>query len=253
LLLDWQVYIFNYAKVLLHDSQIDSQKPPLADTNSEPETNEEHSSWHRMLFLYKLWWNLSQGSESRPALPTELVIMIFRLADCCVQIPSLNVSTLNDELFTARSHGPLVVRPWIHTVPITAPILKVLRPSTVRLEIDITSRDQGFANSMAASYSWFEIGLHKCQDGGQGTEPRVVLRDGKEMPLVWVIRHNEIATGKFKSETTVLDASHEVWRYLEEGDMLCLRVCAQYPAWANIVKNARFRFLKYFEPGGVTL
>jgi hypothetical protein len=41
---------------------------------------------------------------------------------------------------------------------------------------------------------------------------------------------------------------HEIWRYLEPGDVITVLACAQFGGWANFCKEAKLEFWELFDP-----
>jgi len=219
--------------------------------------------------IHQLWKSLCSGDTSeskkhnRPALPVELVMMVFQHVNCYVILSSLTSTSTPRREYGVQSMGPLSTFKWLITPPLTSDMLHILRRHTTSLELDIESKDQGFVSSKSASYSWFEIALYSSErfeprDTAGGLvpdqEPRTVIDDkGKTQTLSWRFRDNELAGMDWKREISVIEATHEIWNYVEVGDQLCVRMCAQYPSWSNKARDGEMRFRQDFEPSRAPL
>lgn len=96
------------------------------------------------------------------------------------------------------------------------------------------SRDQGWADSKAQSYTWWEVALRRPE--------------GKRSDLGAIrIQHNRVANPEFFEATTRWDSQHPelrstIWlQSLRRGDVIQLVSKAVYPGWVNIVREATIK------------
>ena len=238
-------------------SETDEVTQETDETTSGTEKSTSGSLTEQIFCFYQLWRAFLRGSRSppkRPPLPTNLIAEILRLGDCCVPIPSLSRSAATGCCVISQGFNDRLNDMWFHTLPVQPSILPVLRSSVARLEIDILSRDQGWASDPTASCSWFELVLPErpLTDENIGlNNPRTIVEDGEVKRLVWVFHHNDIASPHWKKSHSVIDENHEVWKYVEAGDVLGVRVCAQYRGWENRARDGSMKVMRYFEPGVV--
>ncbi|KAG7409935.1 Calcium-independent phospholipase A2-gamma [Fusarium oxysporum f. sp. rapae] len=88
------------------------------------------------------------------------------------------------------------------------------------------SRDQGFIDDpLAGNWTWFEIAILKTK---YSEEPRV--KDG--IHLVWVSHRNRFLSKDYGWEEGVeFGKDHDIFRLLEEGNVIAVRLCARFQAW----------------------
>jgi len=180
--------------------------------------------------------SLELGTSTRPGLPVELVIQILRMAHCILPSP-VQLSSTSECRADAGTGEPVVI-PWMSTPPFQRKY--ITRIAGMRLKT--LSRDQGWcSDESAGSWSWFEIAI---LDSENIVKKR---RDGND--VLWVSHRNPIASQEFDWRIGLtFGPDHEVWDYLEDGDMLLVRVCAQYGGWRNIARKATLEFTEWFEP-----
>ncbi|KAF8528377.1 hypothetical protein BU17DRAFT_80686 [Hysterangium stoloniferum] len=205
----------------------------MSDSNiaiAHPEARESRRSYHALAR------SLEAGTPTRPGLPIELVIPILRMAHCIVPSPVEFSSTSNCQA-RAMSHEPVVI-PWMSTPPLQRKDIARL----ASMQLRTFSRDQGWCNDEAAgSWSWFEIAISSAEN--------IVKQKPDGNDLVWLSHRNPIASQELDWRIgDMFGPDHEVWEYLEEGDMLVVRVCAQFGAWQNIAQNGHLQFMEWFEP-----
>ena len=184
--------------------------------------------------------SLEGGYHSRPGLPVELVIYIFRLADCV--LPSERFTMKIDIPCRAKaSSGTISNTIWFSTPPLSRePLSRIASIQLVTL-----SRDQGWCGDPSSgSWSWFEIVILR------GDSQQVVKKSavgGKD--LVWISHHNPIASKQYSwLEGSIFGSDHELWKHLAEGDRIAVRACAQYGGWCCSAMEGFLKADEWFEP-----
>ncbi|OBZ77690.1 hypothetical protein A0H81_01694 [Grifola frondosa] len=203
----------------------------------------------RILFYHSLARSLERGSaslsNSRPPLPRELILSIFRLAELVIPSSSVSCSEQSD----VRSNGNLAEKIWFATPPLRCVDLTKL--AFVKLET--VSRHQGWVSDPACGcWSWFELGILRGRasaDADRTLFSRLKTReDGSR--LSWKSHCNNLhGRGSYDLvEGQTFGTTHELWDCMQEGDAIVVIGAAQYPGWACYGKEAVLRFGKYFEP-----
>jgi len=70
--------------------------------------------------------------------------------------------------------------------------------------------------------------------------------------LQWTSHHNQL--GINTPRLVIGDAfkpEHELWTFLEEGDVIAVYACALYPGWQNTAKSGKLLFWERFDPMGL--
>ncbi|KAM5343873.1 hypothetical protein ACJ41O_012410 [Fusarium nematophilum] len=111
---------------------------------------------------------------------------------------------------------------WFKTAPLTAEAITRLHS----LQLVAESHDQGYRSDLlSSSWSWFEIAIFRNRNS-QG--PRE--KDGIE--LVWEShRHLVSETNYAWAEGVVFGKDHDIFRLLEEGNVIAVRLCARFMNW----------------------
>ncbi|KAG8957629.1 hypothetical protein FRC03_009936 [Tulasnella sp. 419] len=224
-------------------------------------------------FYHALSKSFSKGSSTpghrRPGLPTELIIMIFRMAG--LKHPNYSESTL-EPLHFKPTHSETYPREWKvqswdarraeQCWIITDPLDEKTLYKTASIQLYTWSRDQGWVNDRSqGSWSWFEIGIASepltNDDNSTPTSAQIFdglnvvqkLRPDSKEPLRWRSHSNVLAARNIQEHAgEVFDYHHELWSFIKAGDRLCVYMCAQFGGWSNIAIYGRIRVWKYFEP-----
>lgn len=70
-----------------------------------------------------------------------------------------------------------------------------------------------------------------------------------DVETVWLSHKNPIATPTPEDQWgTVFGPDHEMWKNLQEGDSIGVRVCAQFPGWANHAERGILQIDEWFDP-----
>ncbi|KAI7759009.1 hypothetical protein LZL87_010004 [Fusarium oxysporum] len=121
------------------------------------------------------------------------------------------------------AEGPDIVHKiWFHTQPLDTDTIQRI-PC---MKLVAKSRDQGFIDDpLAGNWTWFEIAILKTK---YSEEPRV--KDG--IHLVWVSHRNRFLSKDYGWEEGVkFGKDHDIFRLLEEGNVIAVRLCARFQAW----------------------
>jgi hypothetical protein len=110
------------------------------------------------------------------------------------------------------------------------------------MQLITLSHDQGWcSNPNSGSWSWFEIVILNSEN--------IIKQNPDGNDLIWTSHHNPISSNQLiLQEGAKFGPDHEIWDHLEVGDMLVVRVCAQYGCWQNIAEEGRLEFEEWFEP-----
>ncbi|KAJ7469448.1 acyl transferase/acyl hydrolase/lysophospholipase [Mycena latifolia] len=117
---------------------------------------------------------------------------------------------------------------WFRTEPLDNTF--IYRAAQLQLYTD--SHDQGWVeNEDLGAWSWFELVI---LPDASSTQP--VVRDGKV--LAWTSHTNRLGDeNNSRHFGTVFDRRQELLDALEPGNVIGVRVCAQFPGWFNQAHN----------------
>jgi hypothetical protein len=186
--------------------------------------------------LYHLVWrDLLHGAQNRPALPAEIVMQIFRFARITIPDPARKLS-IQRKVSVKADSGIIETKRWFSTQPLTRTDVAQLAD----VQLVTFSRDQGFGGANSASYSWFELGVLP----NQFYQTRAREDDDN---VRWIISHDNIIAHRHPvlREGIVISNEEAGWA---EGDVLVVRICAQYPNWENIAESGTINYWTWFEP-----
>lgn len=178
----------------------------------------------------------------------EIILIIFELTTFLQPHykPALSISA--SQSIIARSSGPKVHPTFFSTPPLSARWLSHVRQMRLRT----LSADQGrVSDPNAGNWSWFEIEIrtpNTTPQQGPAFVPK--LRPGDSLtPLKWHSHHNKLASLHIEErEGMLFSPNHEIWRFVEPGDIISVIACAQFPAWANIAGGGTLHFWEKFDP-----
>jgi len=205
----------------------------------------DEATWDSVLTRHLLFRALTRGELQRPALPPEIVLLIFRSAQFVVP-NSEPLTAVKQAEYVIRAHDSNVVRgEWFASEPMTAASLKHI----AALRLDTTSHHQGFVSDPnAGMWSWFEVGVSRPLPENPAVYRLVEHMETGE-PLVWLSHENPLeARSATQLCGKVFWPDHPLWTYLKPGDKVSVLVCAQYPAWRNHALVGQIRSWRYFEP-----
>jgi hypothetical protein len=70
-----------------------------------------------------------------------------------------------------------------------------------------------------------------------------------EEQLRWRSHENALhGNGYEDREGSLFTPDHEMWQYLEPGDVIIVKACAQFGGWANFCRMAKLEFWELFDP-----
>ena len=184
---------------------------------------------------------LERGSQKRNALPRELILAIFALADC-----NILLSWEKEEEINVYAGSADVERSdWFATPPLSKGTLEH-QPS---LQLHTNSHDQGWASDPnAGSWTWFELSIIR-QDPQSGEWFEVLEQaETNSEPYRFVSHHNLVAQGEPQDLTGTFEADHEIFKLLQPNDRVVVSACARFGGWGNTGLSARLEFQRRFEP-----
>lgn len=118
---------------------------------------------------------------------------------------------------------------------------QALDPVTIRrldsIQLYAESHDQSFCdNEAGGNWTWFELGIYE----DEGAElPR--RKDGIE--LVWRSHYNAFMKGDFEwCEGDKFDETHDLVRFLEDGNVIGVRLSSRFPGWEIHAQNGYLIF-----------
>ncbi|TFK24383.1 phospholipase [Coprinopsis marcescibilis] len=130
----------------------------------------------------------------------------------------------------------------------TEPIDRKFCYRAVQVQLETLSGDQGLDTSelnKSLSYSWFELAIYK---DAKATEPS----KKNDKPLVWRSHGNRTdPLDDRKADTLhfgkIFDRRHDLFDYIEVGNVIGVHVCAKYSGWLNDAQNGRLlcKFVNY--------
>ncbi|KAJ1309248.1 hypothetical protein OPQ81_004913 [Rhizoctonia solani] len=216
-------------------------------TLSRPQPNSE-----RIKAYYTTYKGLSNGSGSRRALPTELVLYI-----CCLAGFEIWSTTRAPEghkrIRASSAQAQSLV--WFQTEPFTRQMLR--HTKSVQLVTISRYRGQGKVRR-GSSRSWFELQVARPTEqdsSGVGVKRRP---DGNEVSWPCLIhtigrKKTQVQTQYAQHKGDVLDSEHEIWNHIEEGDVLQVVMKAQFPGWLNAAADGILRISTWWEPSAEML
>lgn len=221
------------------------------------------------IFHHEVWRALQRGAAApfrRPPLPAELVRIIIQ--DAGFKVPDRVLATTKNKC-AVHSHGPRISKVWFWSGPLTRTTLAHI----AALQLVTVSGDQGWASDRSAgSWSWFDIGIFPAPpvqvSPEQVAKPEQDLsKDRSEADESWAsaemqnyfkemdegrwhLSHsNPIADRSLSHrEGRVFTMDDDLWQDTKPGDVIAVRMCAQFGGWANNGARADLRTWKYFEP-----
>jgi hypothetical protein len=217
-------------------------KPPATATQLDPWPVLYHQLWRTLLngstFPSHHALPHSSITPKRPALPPELIALIFRKAS--ILIPDQDLSAISTKrVHVLAIYGHKEARVWFCSRALTAS--EVARTAAVQLTT--YSRDQGWCSQPEnGSYSWFELGV--LPGTGSGVVETIGLEDGA---VRWVrSHHNRLAERELAHLQGPIISIDDL--ELEVGGIIAVRACCQFGTWVNLAENGKLRFWKWFEP-----
>ncbi|CAO2648169.1 Nn.00g090910.m01.CDS01 [Neocucurbitaria sp. VM-36] len=111
---------------------------------------------------------------------------------------------------------------WFQSPPLKANTIRRID----RLQLYAESHDQGFAdNESGGNWTWFELAILEDE---YSKAPRA--KDGIE--LVWKSHRNRFLTDEYGwKEGQEFDEDHDLFRLLEDGNVIAVRICARFTSW----------------------
>ncbi|QRW17423.1 cyanovirin-N [Rhizoctonia solani] len=162
------------------------------------------------------------SGHGRPRLPRELIYMICSFAG--FGLPNEAASMVTDKPIFVSSRDPTrVSKRWLCTERLTRKELK----NIVAAQIITESHDQGWADRRDIWWrSWFSLRI-------SGRDEHSLNRN-VDREREWKSHSNQLADYTTRRLYGLLfDSSHEIWKYLDEGDRLEVMVHAQFRGWEN--------------------
>ncbi|KAE8149604.1 acyl transferase/acyl hydrolase/lysophospholipase [Aspergillus avenaceus] len=122
---------------------------------------------------------------------------------------------------------------WFQTEPLDASFISHIK--SIRLKTD--SHDQGYVeNRLEGNWTWFELSILDKKDAQY---PKVK----EELTLTWESHRNVMESDNFcHLEGHVFEEQHDLLRFLEEGDIIAVRLCARFQDWRIYAKNGLLIF-----------
>ncbi|KAI0311486.1 hypothetical protein OF83DRAFT_755571 [Amylostereum chailletii] len=169
----------------------------------------------------------------RAAIPTEIITSIVHFAG--LKTLDTSLSTVNTKGVHVHSSGSAVSsKDWIWTSPLDSAALARI----AAVQVITISSDQGWASYPEhGSYSWFDIGLLRpSSDGNQ--------------EVCWrTSHHNQLAKKEsVRREGSVITMEDKMWDNVKVGDVIAVRVCAQFGGWVNNAEFGQIKVWNWFEP-----
>ncbi|KAH7099712.1 hypothetical protein BKA62DRAFT_709213 [Auriculariales sp. MPI-PUGE-AT-0066] len=217
-------------------SAISSLSAALSSTNAQ--------DYDIVLTWHLLFRTLHRGTDTRLGLPPELILNIFRLAEC----------TIPDYTLYAESNRPLVVRAhsaelqrvfWFASPPFDAVTLGRLHSVQLRTH----SHHQGWIDDLSAGvWSWFELALERPTQENQ--EHFALVSDVHSQKALSWRSHTNPAEARNPTYLAgeVFGRDHPLWQHMRPGDRIVVFVCAQFSGWKNNALEGELNVWRFFEP-----
>ena len=196
--------------------------------------------WHQVARV------LARGSGTRVALPIEVILWIFALADCTI-ILSYQASTMSRAFDNAGGNAEDSLF-WFTTPPLTKGILQRLQ--TLQLHTSTASHYQEWAGDLdAESWTLFEVSIKRQPPQRRGWRRIFTKRpETSSEPYRWVSPHNPIILGEPQNLSEKFEADHELLSLLQPNDKLTVGAHARFSRRHGIEMSARLEFQRRFEP-----
>ncbi|KAG8740832.1 hypothetical protein FRC12_015862 [Ceratobasidium sp. 428] len=204
---------------------------------------------------YSVVLALARGSKRnrRPGLPEELVLLICRFANFHCLSPEYTVEENTEASVHARD-AQVASTMWARSPALDARMASHIH--SIQLFTD--SKHQGWvSNPSAGSWSWFEIGVCRVDEGSGNLNPKT-QPDGS--PAFWLSHDHPVRRqdGEDKDGYKLrvgkrFGVRHPIWGYVEEGDILVVELKAQFPGWANYVRRGVLRVSTWWQPSAAML
>ncbi|KAI0249485.1 hypothetical protein BJV78DRAFT_1129536 [Lactifluus subvellereus] len=167
-----------------------------------------------------LWPDLERAQQHSSAAPPGIDIHY---------VSSVLIFPCNENCSVKASSASKTSKIWFKTTPFTTEMI----PNIEQVQLYTYSYDQGWPGATIpgmASWSWFEIIV---LPGNPSWEP-----GDDELGLAWTSHHNRINSepsnfSGYSGSGAIFDRQHELVKSLQPGNVLAVRVCAQYPDWSN--------------------
>ncbi|KAF5625338.1 calcium-independent phospholipase A2-gamma [Fusarium tjaetaba] len=117
---------------------------------------------------------------------------------------------------------------WFKTPPLDGKTIQKLRS----IQLITESHDQGYCSDRAkGNWTWFEISI---LENANATEPRV--KD--DVQLTWESHKNQLESREFvQLEGTLFPKDHDIFRLLEDQNVIAVRVCSRFSGWKLVAKQ----------------
>ncbi|KAJ3557565.1 hypothetical protein NM688_g1408 [Phlebia brevispora] len=196
------------------------------------------------LVQQELWRALQRRFASANESTEELIRRIIHLAD--MQMLDHKLTTMTTQALHVHSSGPHTAQLWFFTRPLSAHDIQ----NIAAVQLFTASHNQGWVSDrMSTSYSWFELAfvptLCKSRKVWGLKKVRAWLdvlpqagEKGSGALKRWHHSHgNPVADDKLTwHKGHVFGRDDELWEQAQTGDVMVVRVCAQFGGWKNQAK-----------------
>ena len=131
---------------------------------------------------------------------------------------------MTEESVTVYANGSNIAeKDWLTSRPLTHSDLATL----TAIQLVTRSHDQGWVSFPdLGSYSWFDICIADAE--------HVVRERPDGSQLRWCSHTNPLKSHKADEREGVRFGRHDdIWSHLKVGDVILVKVCAQFPGWSN--------------------
>ncbi|KAJ8488254.1 hypothetical protein ONZ45_g14017 [Pleurotus djamor] len=144
--------------------------------------------------------------------------MSFTKSDTENTLQSLGACTV------VADSNELVHTLWFRTPALDETLIKRIN----KIQLQTSGHDQGFVDFPGAgSWSWFDIVV---LESPEHSEPKI--KDG--LTLLWLSHTNSLGQPEDSTVTgPIFDRSHDIFKALEPGNSIAVRVCARFSGWEN--------------------
>ena len=173
---------------------------------------------------------LSNECGKRPRLPAELIFQILALPSRWVFRSRKSLSAPTN--IGSREGERIIVK----TESFNKKDITLVR----KIILDFTSKDQGWSShpmdrgSYRGSWTWMDVGI--VHDGQKRLKADDA--DGELQECGYASQRNRHASPEWESYRIELEAGHQIFKDLQDGDSVVLWAKARFPGWTNYVKEA---------------
>ncbi|KAJ1309243.1 hypothetical protein OPQ81_004908 [Rhizoctonia solani] len=137
--------------------------------------------------------------------------------------------------------------------------MRRIHSHTKGVQLMTISRHQGWVNDRnAGSWSWFELQVARPTEQDASRTEIKRRPDGNEMSWCCLVHPVDPRTARLQGNFAehmgdVVDSDHEIWKHVEEGDVLQVVMKARFGGWSNTACDGVLMISTWWEPSAKML